>query len=397
MAPLPDYDQLKSAISRHWDPRYPESAISDKDVVELCILEAEEQNLSLDEFLLREATGTWVKWIDRVLNKVDNSAKLSPGTSKIEKGFSDNEELKIVMTNDAVDEKRVEEEDYKFLRDSEITELLAVQDISSYKKLNELAEKIGVKSWQLTEYIETLIDDLGILPLHYEQNSQTNENQQATAPTSIPVNDDNTTYDPSQNPKTHEQTSSKSYLFAALISGIGLLLIILIAVISGQNNTSTKIESKDPDKRTSPPKKETRDSSAAPQEKSIYFNGINLPITNNLCNQKESFCIYNLAELVNSERGSAYYRFSETNKGKLIQIDGEITISKIERNGGSRIFTFNWEDNRQKTTPGFAAAGYFRLDQDKNKAGILTRFVTTRSYGDKTPVGLENTSYLFPQ
>ena len=108
MAPLPDYDQLKSVISRHWNPGYPESAIGDKDVVELCTLEAEEQNLSLDEFLLREATGTWVKWIDSVRNKEDNSAKLSSTIGKIEKDYSGNEELKASMINDAVEEKRVE-------------------------------------------------------------------------------------------------------------------------------------------------------------------------------------------------------------------------------------------------------------------------------------------------
>ena len=77
MSPLPDYDQLKSAISRHWDAGYPESNLDDQDIVELCIAEAEEQNISLDEFLRREATGTWIKWIDSVRNKEDNSAKLS--------------------------------------------------------------------------------------------------------------------------------------------------------------------------------------------------------------------------------------------------------------------------------------------------------------------------------
>lgn len=403
MAPLPDYDQLKSAISRHWNAGYPASTLADKDIVELCTAEAEEQNLSLDEFLLREATGTWAKWIVRVRSKENNSATLSLIISRIEQDVSDNEELKAVMIDDAVEEGRVEAEDYKFLRDSGIIDLLAVQDLSSYQQLNEVAENIGVKSWQLTEYIEALRDDLGILPLHYEQNKQIAENQQAKADAFIPKTDantttiDNTTFDPSQNPKTSTQPSGQSYIIPVLLSGIGVLFIILIAVIAGQNNTSSKPEKNDPGKAKSTPKIQTRKSSATPQEKSVYFNGINLPITNKLCNRKKSFCIYNLATLVDSERGSAYYRFSETNKGKLIRINGEITISKVEKNSGSWVFTFNWEDNHQDTTNGFAAAGYFRLDQDKNKAGILTRFVTTRSYGDKTPVGLENTSYLFPQ
>ena len=403
MSPLPDYDQLKSAISRHWDAGYPESTLDD-DIVELAIAEAEEQNLTLDEFLISDATGTWVKWIDRVRNKEDNSATLSSIVGKIAKDFSDNEELKVMMTNDAVEEKRVEEEDYKFLRDSGIIDLLDVQDLSSYQHLNEIAERLVVKSWQLTEYIETLRDDLGILPLHYEENRQINENQKATASPARPINDanitsiNNTTFDPSQNPQLQAQPSGKSYLIPGLLSGIGLLLIILIAVVFGQNDNIANMDTQDPDKTKQHSKKQTNDnSSSAPPEKSIYFSGINLPVTNKLCNQKKSFCIYNLATLVDSERGSAYYRFSETIKGKLIRINGDITISKVEKNNGSRVFTFNWEDNRQETTNGFAAAGYFRLDQDKNKAGILTRFVTTRSYGDKTPVGLENTSYLFPQ
>ena len=403
MSPLPDYDQLKSAISRHWNAGYPESTLDDKDIVELCIAEAEEQNLSLDEFLLREATGTWAKWIDRVRSKENNSATLSSKISKIEQDFSDNAELKAAKIDDAVEEGKAELEDYKFLRDSGIIDLLAEQDLSSYQHLNEIAEKLSVKSWQLTEYVETLRDDLGILPLHYEQNKKIAENQQAKTASPIPIPDANTTtidstiFDPSQSPEIHAQPSKKSYLIPALLSGIGLLLIILIVVIASQKDTITKIESEDLDKSKSISKRQIKKSSAAPQNKSVYFNGINLPITNKLCNQKKSFCIYNLATLVDSERGSAYYKFSETNKGKLIRINGEITISKVEKNSGSRVFTFNWEDNRQETTNGFAAAGYFRLDQDKNKAGILTRFVTTRSYGDKTPVGLENTSYLFPQ
>jgi len=403
MPPLPDYDHLKSVISRRWGAGYPESAIGDKDVVELCTLEAEEQNISLEEFLLREATGAWVKWIDRVRNKEDSSTNLSSIISKIEKDFSGNEELKEEMINDAVEEKRIEGEDYKFLRDSGIIDLLDAQDLSSYQHLNEIAEKLGVKSWQLTEYIETLRDDLGILPLHYDDNRQINENQQAAASPARPINDvnitsiNNTTFDPSQNPQLQATPSGKSYLIPGLLSGIGLLLIILIAVVFGQNDNIANVDIQDPDKTKLHSKKQTNNSSSAPPEKSIYFSGINLPVTNKLCNQKKSFCIFNLATLVDSERGSAYYRFSETNKGKLIRINGDITISKVEKNNGSRVFTFNWEDNRQETTNGFAAAGYFRLDQDKNKAGILTRFVTTRSYGDKTPVGLENTSYLFPQ
>ena len=295
MAPLPDYDQLKSTISRHWDPGYPESAIGDKDVIELCTLEAEEQNISLEEFLLREATGAWVKWIDRVRNKEDSSTNLSSIISKIEKDFSDNEELKEEMINDAVEEKRIEGEDCKFLRDSGIIDLLDVQDLSSYQHLNEIAEKLGVKSWQLTEYIESLRDELRILPLHYEKNRQINENQQAAASPARPVNDvnitssNNTTFNPSQNPQLQAQPSEKSNLIPGLLSGIGLLLIILIAVVFGQNNNTANMDSQNPGKSRQYSQKQTNNSSSAPPEKSIYFSGINLPVTNKLCNQKKHF------------------------------------------------------------------------------------------------------------
>ena len=130
----------------------------------------------------------------------------------------------------------------------------------------------------------------------------------------------------------------------------------------------------------------------------VYFTGIDLPITNTLCNKKKSFCIYNLATLVNNETGEATYSFSDMANGQQVSINGTITISNIDKSEGNRKFTFAFRDDQNNTTPGWAAAGYFNLDQDSNpsKPGILTRFKTTESFGPKTPVGLENTSYLFP-
>lgn len=131
----------------------------------------------------------------------------------------------------------------------------------------------------------------------------------------------------------------------------------------------------------------------------VYFTGIDLPITNHLCNKKQTFCIYGMASLVDNEKGRASYFYKDTTaEGKRVNIQGDIRISELERSAdGSRSFTFSFEDNKAATTPGWAAAGYFKLDQDTNKPGILTRFKTTQSFGPKTPVGLENTSYLFPQ
>lgn len=233
MAPLPDYDQLKSIISEHWDPGYPASTINDKEVIELIALSAEEANLSFEEYLLREATANWSAWLDRVRTQYNTPTKLSSRLSEIEKEFSDSEEVKACLIESTIDESK----NYKYLLDTGIIDLLAEPDLSSYPCLNEVAEKLRVKSWQLTEYIERLRDDLGILPLHYAQNRQADKSQQAIATRPTPGTDtnttiiDHTTFDPSQSPITHTQPSKKSYLIPALLSGIGLLLIILITVI----------------------------------------------------------------------------------------------------------------------------------------------------------------------
>jgi len=129
---------------------------------------------------------------------------------------------------------------------------------------------------------------------------------------------------------------------------------------------------------------------------SVLFSGIDLPITNTLCNKKRNFCIYNLANLVNSENGEATYTFSEQVNGENININGRIYIESIQKEGTSRSFNLRFEDNQASTTTGWAAAGRFELAQDSKKPGILSKFITTESFGPKTPVGLENTAYMFP-
>lgn len=136
--------------------------------------------------------------------------------------------------------------------------------------------------------------------------------------------------------------------------------------------------------------------STANNSESVSFSGIDLPITNTLCNKKRNFCIYNLASLVASENGEATYTFSEQVNGENVNINGRIYIESIQKDGGSRSFNLRFEDNQASTTTGWAAAGRFELAQDSKKPGILSKFITTESYGPKTPVGLENTAYLFP-
>lgn len=136
--------------------------------------------------------------------------------------------------------------------------------------------------------------------------------------------------------------------------------------------------------------------SIANNSESVSFSGINLPITNNLCNKKRNFCIYNLASLVSSENGEATYTFNEQVNGENVNINGRIYIESVQKEGSSRSFNLRFEDNQSSTTTGWAAAGRFELAQDSKKPGIISKFITTESFGPKTPVGLENTAYLFP-
>jgi serine/threonine protein kinase len=144
---------------------------------------------------------------------------------------------------------------------------------------------------------------------------------------------------------------------------------------------------------TNPPQTPAGDTTAD----QATFTGINLPITNRLCTNRGNFCIYNLAGLINRESGQATYSFSEMVEGQLIKINGTISIANLQKENGKRIFTFSFRDDQNTTSPGWAAAGSFRLDQDTTKPGIMTRFKTTESFGPKTPMGLENTAYVFPR
>jgi len=196
---------------------------------------------------------------------------------------------------------------------------------------------------------------------------------------------------------------SKTILgLTGLVSALAVVLVVLIATVVNQKSSSIPPVSSNPEgsDRSSPSSGTDNSQSSPPRTSSeeVYFSGIDLPVTNTLCNKKRSFCIYNLATLVNKESGEATYSFSDVANGQQVNINGVITASNIERDGSNRKFIFAFRDDQNNTTPGWAAAGYFNLDQDTNpsKLGILTRFKTTESSGPKTPVGLENTSYLFP-
>lgn len=300
--------------------------------------------------------------------------------------------------------------------------LLAKWDFYSSDHLDQASKDYDVKSWQLTEYIESLREKLVIGEADLIVFEQTSSQQDihiddslssVEASAFVPEVDQSgqelpskSTYQPAVtqavlSPST--TTPSKTVLgLTALVSALIVLLVALVAIISGQRNTSPgQLSAAGNSGASTPPSESLGNSQAAPPETSgeeVYFTGIKLPVTNSLCNKKRTFCIYNLARLVEAESGEATYTFSDLANGQQVNISGVITIANIDKSGGGRSFTFAFRDDQGATTPGWAAAGYFNLDQDSDpaKPGILTKFKTTESFGPKTPVGLENTSYLFP-
>jgi hypothetical protein len=184
---------------------------------------------------------------------------------------------------------------------------------------------------------------------------------------------------------------------AILATGIAIFFGVTKQRVTSNNSLPATTPNPDPEQSINPVTSNTLNRAAESTSNNVYFNGISLPITNTLCNKKGSFCIYNLARLINQESGQATYSFSEMQNGEQVNIKGIITIADLKRDGANRTFTFSFSDDQNNTTLGWAAAGSFKLDQDNSKAGIITRFKTHQSFGPKTPVGLENTAYLFPQ
>lgn len=204
--------------------------------------------------------------------------------------------------------------------------------------------------------------------------------------------------------------SKDEHTKSLIISGgviAGLVILIGIAISANKNRVNTQInegieqskevESSQTQEKSKHDLKPTPNPRESNQEQ-VYFNGIDLPVTNSLCNKKGNFCIYGLARLVQSESGSATYTFEDVANGESVSIRGEIGVSNIDKGSdGTRKFTFSFRDNQSETTQGWAAAGYFNIEKNAKQPGIMTRFKTTESFGPKTPVGLENTSFLFPR
>jgi hypothetical protein len=204
------------------------------------------------------------------------------------------------------------------------------------------------------------------------------------------------------------QDSNQRLHTLAYASCLALGGLVIVAILASQNpKTNTGLASRgdrEADARKGRPEQSVThqpdvkpELTASQSFEEVRFNGIDLPITNRLCNRKRSFCINGLARIVQAESGEADYTFEDIANGELVSIKGKIGISDLKKSAdGTREFTFWFRDDHSLTTSGWAAAGFFRLDQDQKQPGILTRFTTTESFGPKTPVGLENKSYLFP-
>ena len=247
MAALPDYDQLKSAIERQFWPivKYATPEIKNQ-LLEIQKEEAEEAGLNIEQFHKREESGSWINFLDDVRDQQNEPEEVSKRLINLENLFQDDQETLEKLKKGEIEDSA----DFELIKQTGIINLLAEQDLGSYTRLSEAAEHFGVKSWQLIEYIESLRDDLGILPHYYNQIIQINYNQQATASAPLAATDvntttiENTTFDPSQNTKTSTQPAAKSYLIPTLLSGIGLLLMILITVILKEKATVGETQEK---------------------------------------------------------------------------------------------------------------------------------------------------------
>lgn len=141
---------------------------------------------------------------------------------------------------------------------------------------------------------------------------------------------------------------------------------------------------------------DTPDPQKGKDQPSVSVPGVDLAITNRLCNRRGNFCIYDLARLITTERGYASYSFYEFVNGERVEVNGTIEIERPAQSNPVQMARFSFRDNQATTTPGWAALGVFYLGQKTSRPGISTTFRATQSFGSKSPVGVENKSFVFP-
>jgi len=283
------------------------------------------------------------------------------------------------------------------LRDSGLLPLMSIWGVLPPDLLEDVAKSIGVKSWQIQELIDQLRSDLGLSDLDFLPQqpvglaSDSASVQVASGEyLSESADDQHLDRTASEGMTVDPATLSSSALSKPTLSGVpasgqpkGLtpLFVVLAAIfIPGfiafiSSNQSSR-----------PPG-------------SVLLAGVDLPVTNSLCNTKKTFCIQGLASLVDSKKSTASYRMREYIQGNLVNINGSITIRSTALVNGRKAITFNWYDDARTTSPAYLASGYLRLGSDPagQKPGIRSVFTVTDSRGSATPLGLENISFLFPQ
>lgn len=380
MSKLPDYNQLKTAISRQFNS----SITHDNFQTEKELLEAEKGNNTIEEFRKTKVTGIWSDFLNNLRSGQDGAEQVPEKPNTLANPFNDNQTESFNSEDISIQQAS----DYQLIQQSGLVEILGEQELSSYTKLSEFAEQFDVKSWQLIEFVETLREELGILPIHYAQIQQPDEtsvnpNVTADVGSQVQTSSIETTIDPSKADNLYINSEKKSVAIKAISALAGLAIVV--SLIYKASNNNNKIENI--------PFNEI--SSLRKMGNSYYPVGSNLAISDRMCNRKGSFCIFMLGSLVNSSKTNAEYTYRETINGKYVSINGRIKLEAASRENNPNRFAFNWEDDRSRTTKGYAGGGSFSIENNNKSQGFLTRFTTTTSFGVHAPVGLENTAIIF--
>lgn len=378
MSKLPDYNQLKTVISRQFNS----SITQDNFQIEKELLEAEKENSTYEEFQKTKVNGIWSDFLYNLRSEQDVAERIPEKPDTLANLFNDNQTDSFNSEDISIQQAY----DYQLIQQSGLVEILGEQELSSYAKLSEVAEQFDVRSWQLIEFIESLREELGICPIHYAQIQQPNEisvnpNLSADVGSQVQTSSIKSTIDPSKADILHKKSEKKSVTIKAILAFAGVAIVISL-IYKASNNNIENI-----------PFNEI--SSFRKMGESYYPVGSNLAISDRMCNRKGPFCIFMLGSLVNSSKTHAEYTHKETINGKYVSINGRIKLEAASRENNPNRFAFNWEDDRSRTTMGYAGKSSFSIESNNKSQGFSTRFTTKTSLGIYAPVGLKNSAIIF--
>ena len=137
MSSLPDYNALKNAITTCWDRS--------------------------------KSNNNWITFLDSI-SKADNKSSARAGKN-VEGTQDNNQEL------------------LTFIANTGLVEILSEADLHASDLLSTTADRLGVKSWQLSEYVEQLKEELGLTSdqyIRYEraESSKDSQSPEQQAPSS---------------------------------------------------------------------------------------------------------------------------------------------------------------------------------------------------------------------